>query len=79
MKKTSSFLVMVLGISFTLGLFAGHALSAEPELEITPQVNDELALPAEPIPADPEVDTPLIYNLIEPMESVADDIIIYAV
>ncbi|MEM6682208.1 MAG: hypothetical protein AAF607_08195 [Pseudomonadota bacterium] len=79
MKSASSFVVMILAISFTLGIFAGHVMADTQDLEVTPRPSDELAIPAEPIPADPEADVPLIYNLVEPMESVADEIIIYAV
>lgn len=100
MKKSLSFIAMVLTASFALGALAGAASADEtkeakpaPKLEMTPLTNDELtqpldiapmntdelALPPETIPADPDTDMPMIYNLIEPSETLSDVAIIYAV
>lgn len=79
MKQSLTFLAAVMTFSFAIGALAGHAQAAGIELEIIPQTNDELAIPAEPIPADPDVDMPMIYNLIEPSETLTDMPVLYAV
>lgn len=79
MKQSLSFLAALLTVCFAIGALAGHAQAEEPSLQMTPQSNDELALPAEPIPADPDEDMPMIYNLIEPSETLSDVLVIYAV
>lgn len=79
MKQSLSYIAAALAVCFALGALAGHAQAEEPSLQITPQSNDELALPAEPIPADPDEDMPMIYNLVEPSETLSDVLIIYAV
>lgn len=87
MFKSLSFIAMVLTASFALGALAGAANAAEPNketkpaptLKIKPQTDNELALPPETIPADPDNDMPMIYNLIEPSETLTDVAIIYAV
>ncbi|MEM7568169.1 MAG: hypothetical protein AAF337_00100 [Pseudomonadota bacterium] len=76
-------------IFFSFGLLAGYAQAEGPALDLVPQTDDTIAsgvpadndiiLPAEPIPSDPDEGDSFLYNLVEPSETVTDLAIIYAV
>ncbi|MEO0412947.1 MAG: hypothetical protein AAF221_14030 [Pseudomonadota bacterium] len=86
-------LMLGCAICFSLGMVSGYANAEEPVLDLIPQTNDALAqnnaagdgladddvmLPAEPIPALPDGGDAFLYNLLEPSETLSDAVTVYA-
>lgn len=87
-------LLLGCAIFFSIGLVTGYAQAQEPQLELAPNTNDSLAqgvtpetslsdddvmLPAEPIPSEPESGDYFLYNLLEPSQTLSDENIVYAI
>ncbi|MEM9289828.1 MAG: hypothetical protein AAGA36_15940 [Pseudomonadota bacterium] len=79
MWNTLNMVAIGCAIFFILGALTGAVRAEEPSLEMAPQIENDLAVPAEPLPSNPDEDEAFWYNLIEPSETLTEVVVVYAV